>query len=185
MPFSNHPQAVASDDALPKTSTNKEQHEIPSTSSGFLSFQQILPVPKLAEKKKRAGRQKQHAKILTATPLKQELEENEAKKQVKEKKKLKVQPSKKNLDEKRNNLRNKRESHKRKLFDENSSDSDVQYDDNEDEYVDEDICLICNDYGKNNEQWYRCTLCGRWAHSECSGWDTPVGYTCDECQHFT
>jgi hypothetical protein len=29
--------------------------------------------------------------------------------------------------------------------------------------------------------WYRCTSCGFWAHSECSGVETPKNYKCDLC----
>ncbi|KAK5648281.1 hypothetical protein RI129_003173 [Pyrocoelia pectoralis] len=37
-------------------------------------------------------------------------------------------------------------------------------------------CLICGEFGRNNEMWYRCTSCGLWAHSECTGLDSAEGY---------
>ena len=44
-----------------------------------------------------------------------------------------------------------------------------------------DQCLICDEFGKDGELWYRCTVCGLWVHSECSGWDDPHNYMCDIC----
>ncbi|KAF9415909.1 hypothetical protein HW555_006541 [Spodoptera exigua] len=55
----------------------------------------------------------------------------------------------------------------------------------EDTDADEDYenkCLICNDYGRDNELWYRGVLCGVW-HSECSGYDYPEGFICDSCRN--
>lgn len=37
-------------------------------------------------------------------------------------------------------------------------------------------CLICCEFGRNNEIWYRCTSCGLWAHAECTGWDSAEGF---------
>ncbi|KAJ2937697.1 hypothetical protein O0L34_g17508 [Tuta absoluta] len=50
-----------------------------------------------------------------------------------------------------------------------------------DDYDSENKCVLCNDYGRNNELWYRCVYCGRWAHSECTGSDSPENYKCDLC----
>lgn len=44
-----------------------------------------------------------------------------------------------------------------------------------------ELCIFCGEYG-TNELWYRCTICGKWAHSECSGYDTADNYICDFCQ---
>lgn len=81
---------------------------------------------------------------------------------------------------------------KRKLnFDESSEDKDIDEkmlcDDNEDndnfdifgEKV--EICIICGEYGNNNELWYRCVSCGKWAHSECCCYDSPDNYVCNYC----
>jgi hypothetical protein len=27
-------------------------------------------------------------------------------------------------------------------------------------------CIICGDYGKGRETWFRCTICGKWAHKD-------------------
>lgn len=44
-----------------------------------------------------------------------------------------------------------------------------------------DQCLVCEEFGKNGEIWYRCVSCGRWAHAECSGWPSATNYKCDFC----
>lgn len=66
---------------------------------------------------------------------------------------------------------------KRKLyFDESSEDKGIDEkmlcdnntnDDNFDIFGENvEICIICDEYGNNNELWYRCVSCGKWAHSE-------------------
>ncbi|GBP15524.1 hypothetical protein EVAR_9302_1 [Eumeta japonica] len=42
-------------------------------------------------------------------------------------------------------------------------------------------CLICTEFERNNEIWYRCTVCELWAHADCPGWDSTEGYVCDNC----
>lgn len=44
-----------------------------------------------------------------------------------------------------------------------------------------EICLICEEFGRDGELWYRCIVCGRWVHELCSGWDTAENYKCDIC----
>lgn len=43
------------------------------------------------------------------------------------------------------------------------------------------ICLLCGEFGKNNELWYRCILCSGWVHSECSAAETADDFLCDFC----
>lgn len=109
--------------------------------------------------------------ILTSTPLKENLLEKEKNKKKKgggkgrEKKKTKVQ--KKELEKaKRQILKEQNET--------SVSDVGIDYLCQDDEDVDaEDAgnrCLVCYEFRRNNEMWYRCTSCGQWAHSECTGW---------------
>lgn len=59
---------------------------------------------------------------------------------------------------------------------------EVLYDDDElDDMSDTGICIICGDFGRKIEAWFRCTGCGKWAHKECSGVTRPENYTCDFC----
>lgn len=45
-----------------------------------------------------------------------------------------------------------------------------------------DICLICGEFGRDGEMWYRCTSCSHWAHADCSGSSSAKGYVCDNCR---
>ena len=45
-----------------------------------------------------------------------------------------------------------------------------------------DNCVICGDFGKDNELWFRCKQCGFWAHKLCTGEDRAAKYICDDCK---
>lgn len=53
--------------------------------------------------------------------------------------------------------------------------------DDEDDDADRacNTCLVCGEFGRDNEIWYRCTSCGLWAHAECTGWNSARNYVCD------
>lgn len=59
---------------------------------------------------------------------------------------------------------------------------EVVYNDSSDK--NDDKCLICDDRGKD-EDWYCCSSCQIWYHSECSGWSHEeirnTLYKCDFC----
>jgi len=44
-----------------------------------------------------------------------------------------------------------------------------------------DNCIICGEFGPGGEMWFRCIMCGFWAHRLCSGADRPDAYICDHC----
>lgn len=55
-------------------------------------------------------------------------------------------------------------------------------DDDDDDAVDAgNLCLVCGEFGRDNETWYRCTSCGLWVHADCTGWDSARNYVCDMC----
>ncbi|CAG5044344.1 unnamed protein product [Parnassius apollo] len=146
----------------------------------------------------RQGRKKQHASILTSTPIKESLIEKENKK-----KKTVCPPKDKDGGKGKNITMDKGKGHgkktkvpekgtkrvKRKVLQKSNdtSVSDVGTDDlcQDDELDDADgegnVCLICNEFGKNNEVWYRCTSCGLRAHADCTGWESTKDYICDYC----
>ena len=58
----------------------------------------------------------------------------------------------------------------------------IDDDDDVDLPDDENECLYCGEFGRDREMWFRCVVCGKWAHKDCSGWDTAENYTCDYCK---
>lgn len=163
----------------------------------------LSPIPVMAtaglEKK---NNRKQHSVIMTGTPMKTVLVEAKKKKELKEKKKtskaLKVSTKKSVISRNKHAVKQKKMCTKNKTktcrrqirFDSSSSEDDIDEkdicDDNEDDdmfnLLDQstEVCIICGEFG-SNELWYRCVLCSKWAHSECSGYDTPENYVCDFC----
>lgn len=156
-----------------------------------VSFAAIATTPTIAPSSKPGQRKrKQHATIITATPMKIILEDKEKKKIAKLNKTGKDDKSRpKKVVKEKKNKHMKQKSYKRKILQESSSESEDEEhlcdDDSDDEMnVDDENynkCIICEEFGKNNELWYRCTICGLWAHAICSGWDSPDGYICDLC----
>lgn len=138
------------------------------------------------------------------------LEEKKREKELKEKKKLDCQKNEKKNLKKKGCLKRKiifdnkssngkkskkpKQSKKQTETDESSDESDVPLkelcDDDELDDVElglsladqnNDVCFYCEEGGRDNELWYRCVLCGFWAHADCSGWDSPEDYECDRC----
>lgn len=156
-------------------------------------------------------REKQRSEVLTSTPKKRVLELALAKKRAKELEKensrLKKQSKellkkfgatkaiKKEKGEKTKKRTKKTKPKCRKSlvmetdseednFSINENDLDL-CDDDELDYIPgvdiEETCFICGEFGRDGEEWFRCTSCGLWVHSLCSGSDSPVKYVCDNC----
>lgn len=47
-----------------------------------------------------------------------------------------------------------------------------------------DVCAFCGEFGRDNEEWFRCCSCSSWIHKECSGKDTAENFICDYCQNI-
>lgn len=163
-----------------------------------------LPFP-MAKNTRKGANTKQHSTILTATPLKSDLENKERKKKEKLSKDSKQicqektnivkktrQPKKKNKsrhvyefsssDEEVLASKIKKDNYlKAPILTSSSIDDDDDSDDISTTNESETLCLICREFGKN-EVWFRCRGCGRWAHKACSGADDPVKYVYDYCQ---
>ncbi|KAK4879100.1 hypothetical protein RN001_007246 [Aquatica leii] len=117
-------------------------------------------------------------------------EENMNKSKRLQTKQLSVEKSKRNLhhnpgpsDAKKENshkrIKVQREKAKKVQYKEHQDDDfdDFEGSDNE---VTEDICIICGEFGKNNEMWIRCVMCGQWAHQACSVDGKDEDYLKDE-----
>ncbi|KAB0803126.1 hypothetical protein PPYR_00096 [Photinus pyralis] len=173
----------------PSTSNNSDVVDNKVLSRKGATVQDLLPIPTKVQKTTRKGREKQHAKILTSTPFKKDPTEKENKKIMKARSKAKSQ------NEKSKSTKHPAPKFKRKILhtkNDSSSESEADVDpkvlcdddENDDMENDDTKCVICDDYGRDREMWYRCTVCAYWAHADCSGWDAPDGYICDLCQKY-
>lgn len=172
--------------------TNKTPPALNATdnSNQNISFTKILPIPGPSTYQKRPARRKQHSEILTSTPFKDVFEEKEKRRANKTSKLIKKSaPVNKRTKAVVSNT--KRAAVKRKICEEDSStssshesidDSNLCDDDELDDADPNEFCIICNEFGKDGEMWYRCTMCGKWVHQECSGCLKAKKYICDFCR---
>ncbi|XP_030752255.1 PHD finger protein ALFIN-LIKE 4-like [Sitophilus oryzae] len=130
-------------------------------------------------------REKQHSQIITSTPFKDDLEKKEQKKNEKAR-----NAAKKNIAKKSRKTNKKLKRKRTKLPDSDSETSsfdekEIGDDDDLDNMSDvseHEKCVICGDIGKNREMWFRCTICGYWAHMACTDCDSAEGFVCDSCR---
>lgn len=161
---------------------SNEQPSASSTSDNF-SPEIVRPFPKATRTKCNKGRKKRKAAILTDTPEKMALAEEQDKrkdKKIKDKNgKQKSEPDKKEngkssrrLDKATKKI-NKQKTIKRKLrYDQDSSDDD------------ESFCLVCMEpytNSKAGEQWIQCVMCKGWSHEECIYMQPHGSYICQNC----
>lgn len=159
------------------------------------SFEDIHPIPN--NKTLRSVKRKQKSKILTSTPLKEELEEKEQRKMKRNvlvvKKKIlsenpaKEKKSKSNKAEKLTSIEKEdglgsvvgesQNPKKEKKCKSKEGDKLPQV-----EKIEDNVCPVCDDYGKN-EIWWRCRTCGIWCHSTCTEFDRPEDFNkCVKCE---
>jgi hypothetical protein len=148
-----------------------------------------IPPASLATKRRRA---KQHSEILTSTPMKAVFIKAKTKKLVHKKEGKPHERKARKLTQgvkrkgKQSKLASKKTCKRNNSF-ESSEDEMIEEepcdDDSSDDAdpLDTIACLVCGEFGMDNELWYRYVHCSRWTHSECSGWDTPKNYKCDFC----
>ncbi|KAJ4439318.1 hypothetical protein ANN_07440 [Periplaneta americana] len=159
----------------------------PGPSKCYLPFETVSPLPSRPNKNNVGicrERSKQHSQIFTKTPVKAVLEDKKRKREERNKKKVSSQNKVTVAHKTKQKKRYRRNLNK--IFDSDSElDEEPVCDDNSDDDIpiesECEQCLICNEFGRDGELWYRCTTCGLWAHSECSGWDDPENYMCDIC----
>lgn len=151
-----------------------------------VTVQDLSPVPSHSKSTHQGKRysKKQHSEILTSTPMKAVFEEAKKKKESK-------RPPVQGKRPARTTRKSKKTCRRNITFessDENDEDERNLCDDDDNDDIDPigigddvNVCIICDEYGKNNELWYRCTQCSKWAHAECSGQNSPENYVCDFC----
>ncbi|KAJ3619091.1 hypothetical protein MTP99_005878 [Tenebrio molitor] len=161
------------------------------------SFEDILPLPGPSQPKretiKRRQSKKQTSQIITSTPNKDVLIAKSNKKVKKKEINRRVEAVKKKLLLDDNNQKDvtkakrvklQRCAKRRSYNDSRNSDEYSNDEDDEDKdknVVYQDICLVCGEFGKNNEIWLRCVSCGNWAHKACAAVETKDDYICDYC----
>ncbi|CAH4028318.1 unnamed protein product [Pieris brassicae] len=184
---------MMSNQEVPLDSESDVVPQVPGTPNQYSILHDLIKMPEKASViKTRQGRKKQHATILTSTPLKENLLEKEINKMKKKggKGKEKTWKGKGQGQGKKTKVQKKGpEKAKRQVLQEQNETSisdvgtdDLWQDDEDDDAEDaRNRCLVCDEFGRNNEMWYRCTSCGLWAHAESTGWESAEGYVCDVC----
>lgn len=168
----------------------------PSSSFMKMSPSELMPPPQERERIRNTAHNKRRGKtaVLTSSPYKKELEDEERARNMKDKpkKKLFKQPKtktkpnlKKTTDSRSNeNSQNKEvtSSTKRiKLESRNDLTSSSEDEGNEDE-----ACIFCNEIysaSKEKEGWIKCSGCSGWAHEDCSNAEEEDDdFICDFCK---
>ncbi|XP_065671420.1 uncharacterized protein LOC136089375 [Hydra vulgaris] len=164
--------------------------------SNTLNVESIRPYPsaKARLEKSKGARKKLSSSILTDTPIKEALRNQQLQRNLK----------KQNLSEKQRDSTNKRQRKPKKkssnskslkfpLMTYNNDEADdicVERSDNgvkdclnicEGIISNNDFCAICEEMGQDNEVWYRCRQCASWAHKACTSADNASQYVCDYC----
>jgi molybdenum-dependent DNA-binding transcriptional regulator ModE len=160
-----------------KTTDRDMEHSQPGTSQLKVSFEEISPIPTAPSISKQKRSRKQHSEILTSTPKKYLLIEKDKMKAAKLKKK--AAPSRKLVQKTKRNV-GKEDSDTSSCSENGNSLCNDDSDDDLSGNSNNSLCVVCEEYGKD-EIWFRCTVCGRWAHQACSGAETAKNYVCDFC----
>ncbi|XP_063752361.1 uncharacterized protein LOC134872924 isoform X2 [Eleginops maclovinus] len=149
------------------------QGGLPSNSGQYFdvhmfSPELIRPHPKATQRKaKENGRRKRKSTILTDTPEKKALEEeNKTKKGKRRLSQSTLQPQPiGNTEEMRGK---KKQKQKRKNIERDS-------------HSEEAFCIVClESYSKPKEVWLQCLMCQKWAHEACT--DGSSVYVCHNCE---
>lgn len=137
--------------------------------SKYYSPSEIRPLPKSGERKMNLkGRKRRKTAILTDTPNKDELQEEEEKRNAKKLRDVikQNQGVKRNISAKKN----KKVAKTKKTVMESS------------EYEDETLCLVCAESyseSKPGDDWIQCTKCPGWAHERCV--NPVLFFVCQNC----
>lgn len=140
-----------------------------------VSVQNILPLPTniSAKKSARKNREKKHAEILTSTPMKTVLEENEKKRQEKRRRTEAIENAKRGGGKIKAELKVKEKLKKKNSISLTVGDPE------------KDLCSVCGEFGKDNELWFQCCICQLWAHADCTDQQSgSIGYKCDNCRYL-
>ena len=145
-----------------------------STVSPQFNPTDVRPMPKAGPRKGNHKRKKKRrSEILTATPVREKLAEEEAKK-VNGKAKKKLFDREKDYSKQDAKLRKKPGRRLRKKRTSVTSSSDEE---------DEWFCVVCRDTYNNSKpgkKWVKCSYCDHWAHEACT--DGGFLFVCVHCE---
>ena len=132
------------------------------------SPEKIIPLPKASPRKQGIRKRKQRKSVvLTDTPVKRALEE-EQNRQVKSSQKV---IKHKNVSNKKGKGKKKTTQRRNKRNESESSNADT-------------FCLVCVEPYTNSrpgEKWIQCTICKMWAHEECISDENQPFHVCQNC----
>lgn len=176
----NSDSAAGKDVSTPSTTENtidSTENCPPSTStnaSGPFSPESVKPHPKAPKRKAASGNRKRRKTcILTDTPEKEALREEQEQRKLKRQKKQHKKPKTVNKKPTKKATKNK-DKPKRP-----TQQTEVDSDDGD------DFCLICLELFSNSlpeEKWIQCTSCKQWAHDECADTEGRLFYECHNCE---
>jgi hypothetical protein len=170
--------------------------------------QSIRPLPEApARQQQRKGvRKKLSSTILTSTPVKESLRKQQQERKEKKGKRKTSKPESNPKQKKTEPKKTKKKSKKLKYVSNGDSDANVlelcndDDDDDDDDDVEDgtrtrpilrkivanqsadDKCLVCGEFGRDGEMWYRCRMCARWAHQDCTSATSAHNYVCEYCE---
>ncbi|XP_049879436.1 uncharacterized protein LOC126376220 [Pectinophora gossypiella] len=148
----------------PSAGTSTSVHQA-NSSFHLVSPKQLMPYPRMTEKRPRQVRRRGKTAIITSSPYKAELEERQNSKKPKE------------TNQKKRKRASKRSVNKRikKTEEETHSSNDEDTE-----------CLYCHGlYSESDEGWITCQSCGKWAHCGCAGVeddDAEAVHICPICE---
>lgn len=192
-PCTPTPAAFNQVDPVPSTSNQFEMS--PSTPTPSTSTQPFYPIPEEVRplqkagprKESNKGRKKRKSAILTDTPIKMALQEEQDMKrkkknarEINEKQKTIAKPKRlfvcdKRMEQEQRKKNSKSKPKTTKVSIPSLSDSD--------EVDEECVCIYCLESynsSRQGEEWIQCTKCKRWAHDDCIEGDSMF-FVCINC----
>lgn len=157
----------------------------PSTSRGrpnrtIITPFDVSPIPQTRKKTSNRGRKSAVSTVISSSPYKKQLIDEQEKRTAKNKPK----GTKNSKKKKTTDIATDSDSSASEVIDDSSS-SDIVIPPGTNKPNDEDaVCFFCNgpfSQDVRGELWVKCLMCNLWVHNECAGCETEE-YVCDYCK---
>lgn len=161
---------------LNELNTDQELQSTPTKTNATVEFNPeiVRPLPKAPPRQQTVtNRRTRKSAVLTDTPEKNALAEEQAKKKKKNKETTTISHKGKGKGKGKAKVQ---KNAIRRVLQESDSDSDQEV---------EWYCIICCDSYSNSrprEQWIECVICKNWAHLKCLDYHDKFSYVCPNCQ---